>query len=169
MKATLAVLALINNISAVKVQSSPDVYGPNGENYTNLSADQELSQIGIDIHSSKNDKSPTCSAGNWATVHWVGRLMDGRVVTDSKAELGGLPKTFNVGNAEVFKCWDLALQSLHAGDKVTLTCPSQLAYGTAYTWPPVGGEPIPAGSDMYFDLEIEECNVQPKTQEHPQP
>jgi len=87
--------------------------------------------------------------------------MDGRVITDSRAEPSGLPKTFNVGNAEVFKCWDLAIQSLRAGDKVTLTCPANLAYGTAYTIPPIGGEPVPKGSDMYFDLDVEDCNVQP--------
>lgn len=148
MKATLAVLALINNSAAVKVTSAPDVYGLNGQNYTNNNADQELAKIGIDITKTKNDKSSACSAGNWAKVHWVGRLKDGRVVTDSKAELGGLPKTFNVGSAEVFKCWDLAIQSLHAGDSVTLSCPANLAYGQAYTWAPVGGEPIPLGSDM---------------------
>jgi hypothetical protein len=36
--------------------------------------------------------------------------MDGRVITDSRSEAGGVPKTFNVGNSEVFKCWDLAIQ-----------------------------------------------------------
>ena len=95
--------------------------------------------------------------------------MDGRVVTDSRAEAGGLPKTFNVGNAEVFKCWDQAIQVLHSGDKVTLNCPAEFAYGTAYTWAPIGGEPIPKGSDMIFDLEIEECNIHPKFEDHPQP
>lgn len=95
--------------------------------------------------------------------------MDGRVVTDSRAELGGLPKTFNVGSAEVVKCWDLAIQQLRSGDKVTLRCPASLAYGTAYTQAPVGGEPIPLGSDMYFDLEIEECNIHPTHEDHPQP
>jgi FKBP-type peptidyl-prolyl cis-trans isomerase len=99
MKHSLALFALVSNIKAVRISTSPDVYGPNGNNYTNDSADQELAQIGIDIHSSKDESSPTCSAGNWATVHWQGRLMDGRVVTDSRAELGGQPKTFNVGNS----------------------------------------------------------------------
>lgn len=99
MKPSFAVLCLISNISAVKVSSSPDVYGPNGQNYTNESADYELAQIGIDIHTQKNPDSPTCSTGNWVTVQWQGRLMDGRVITDSKAELGGQPKTFNLGNS----------------------------------------------------------------------
>lgn len=95
--------------------------------------------------------------------------MDGRVITDSRAELGGLPKTFNVGNAEVFKCWDLAIQNLRRGDVVTLTCPYNLAYGTAYTEPPVGGEPVPKRSNMYFDLEVLDCNTTPHYLDHPQP
>lgn len=44
-----------------------------------------------------------------------------------------------------------------------------MAYGTAFVQAPVGGEPVPKGSDMYFDLEILECNVQPTHFEHPQP
>ena len=49
MKASLATLALINSASAIKVLTAPDVYGPNGSNYTNNNADQELAKIGIDI------------------------------------------------------------------------------------------------------------------------
>jgi hypothetical protein len=37
-------------------------------------------------------------------------LMDNRLVSDSHAEGQGLPKVFNLGRGEVFKCWDLALQ-----------------------------------------------------------
>lgn len=48
MKASLATLALINQASAVRVNSVPDVYGPNGNGYTNTNADQEVSSIGID-------------------------------------------------------------------------------------------------------------------------
>jgi len=39
MKASLATMALVSNVAAVNVKSTPDVYGPNGNNYTNLSAD----------------------------------------------------------------------------------------------------------------------------------
>jgi len=74
--------------------------------------------------------------------------MDGRVVTDSRAEPGGLPKTFALGAHEVFSCWDLAIPKLKQGAKARLTCPSYYAWGTAYTWAPIGGEPIPLGSDV---------------------
>jgi len=41
MKATissLAVLALISNVSALRLSQEPDVYGPNGKNYQNENA-----------------------------------------------------------------------------------------------------------------------------------
>jgi hypothetical protein len=59
MKVTLAIMALINQSSALRTSASflPDVYGRNGKNYKNESGDQDLAKIGIDIHKSKNDKS----------------------------------------------------------------------------------------------------------------
>lgn len=102
-------------------------------------------------------------------MHWQGKLQDGRVVTDSKAELGGLPRTFTVGRSEVFKCWDLAILQLKSGDHATLSCPSNLAYGTANIQAPVGGEPIPKGSDIVFDFEVVDCNIKPQNVEHTQP
>lgn len=80
-----------------------------------------------------------------------------------------MPKTFTVGKSEVFRCWDTAIQVLHPGDKATLHCPASLAYGKAFVWPPVGGEPIPENSDVNFDIEVEDCNIVPTVAEHPQP
>ena len=87
--------------------------------------------------------------------------MDNRMVTDSKSEGAGFPKTFSVGNSEVFKCWDLAVPQLKQGAKARITCPAHYAYGNAYTQAPLGGEPIPLDSDMYFDVEVVECNRTP--------
>jgi hypothetical protein len=139
------------------------VFGPNGKNYSNNNADFNLSRIGIDITKEGKDQTHEgkCHPGQWTTVHWVGRLMDGRVVTDSRAEPGGVPKTFALGASEVFKCWDLAIPQLHNGDHATISCPAAFAYGNAWTQAPLGGEPIPLGSDMVFDIEIEDCNHAP--------
>jgi len=157
-----AVAALINSASAIKQKSQdgPDVYGPNGSGYSNTRADYDFSRIGIDI--TKAGSGPKCKPGDWATVHWVGTLKDGRIITDSRAEPGSQPKTFAVGAREVFNCWDLAVQELHQGDTAHLSCPSYYAYGTAFAWAPIGGEPIPLGSDVDFDLEVVECNRVPE-------
>lgn len=156
-----AVAALISSTSAISQKSSiaPDVYGPNGDNYKHDTPDYDLSRIGIDIR--EKGKGPKCRVGDWVTVHWVGSLKDGRVVTDSRAEPGGRPKQFALGARDVFHCWDLAIPQLSQGDKAHLDCPSYYAYGGAFTWAPVGGEPIPLHSDMDFDIEIVECNRVP--------
>lgn len=145
-------LLLASSTQAISLSSGPDVYGPNGDNYTNESADYDLSRIGVSVTTQGN--GPKCTRGDWAIVHWKGSLNDGRVVTDSHSEGLGYPKTFAVGNAEVFKCWDLVLPQLHQGDKATVSCPSYYAWGGAYTLSPLGGEPIPLHSDITFDLEV---------------
>jgi FKBP-type peptidyl-prolyl cis-trans isomerase len=50
----------------------------------------------------------------------------------------------------MFRCWDIAIQNLKAGSKAKVTCPPELAYGLSDQDSPLGGEPIPAGSDIEF-------------------
>jgi hypothetical protein len=161
MKVTLATLALISNAQAMKQRSTggPDVFGPNGVGYTNTDASADVANIGIDI--SNAGTGDNCKVGDWTTVHWVGSLPDGRVVTDSRAEPGGLPKTFALGASEVFRCWDLAIPQLKKGAKATLHCPSYYSWGGAYTQAPLGGAPIPLNTDVNFDIEIVDCNRTP--------
>jgi len=112
---SIAVAALISESSAINQKSAqgPDVYGPNGANYSNVDATYDLSRIGINI--SEMGSGDNCKPGDWTTVHWTGTLPDGRVVTDSRAEPGGLPKTFALGDHEVFACWDFAIPKLKQG------------------------------------------------------
>lgn len=88
-------------------------------------------------------------------------MKDGRLVTDSSMEGDNRPKTFALGNSDVFKCWELALPNLRKGAKARVSCPGDLTYGGAHTWAPVGGEPIPLHSDIDFDLEVVDCNRTP--------
>merc|ERR1712032_1477530 len=159
-----AIAALMNSAAAIKSKVDPDVYGPNGENYKHDTASYDLSRIGIDI--TEPGTGPKCKPGDWVTVHWVGTLKDGRVITDSHQEPGGGPKTFSLGAREVFHCWDLALTQLHQGAKAHLDCPSYFVYGGAFTWAPIGGEPIPLHSDVDFDIEVVECNRVPEFTEY---
>lgn len=157
MKVNTAIAALLGVAHA----GGPDVYGPNGEGYSNTAASYDLSRIGISV-TEKGTEDKKCAPGDWATVHWAGYLKDGREITNSRAEPGGLPKTFSLGAHEVFSCWDLALTQLHKGDKARLDCPSYFAYGGAFTQSPLGGEPIPLHSDVEFDIEVVDCNRVPE-------
>lgn len=100
--------------------------------------------------------------GDWTTVHWVGSLTDGRMITSSRDEEGGLPRTFALGAAEAFKCWDVAIPQLKQGDKAKVSCPADYVYGSAFTPAPLGGEPVPLNSDVNFELEVVECNRTPE-------
>jgi FKBP-type peptidyl-prolyl cis-trans isomerase len=153
---------LIGSAAAIKQRTEvePDVYGPNGDNYTNVDANYDTSRIGIDIK--EKGTGPKCKEGDWTTVHWTGYLKDGREITNSWEENDGRPKVFNLGAREVFYCWDLAIPKLHQGDKVHLDCPSYYVYGGAFTWAPVGGEAIPLHSDVDFELEVVECSHMPE-------
>lgn len=148
---------------AIKIREEPhpfaDVYGPNGKDYSNESANYDMSLIGIDINT--HGTGPKCSAGTWATIHWSGSLKDGRVITDSRTEPGGLPKTFSVGSNNVYKCWDLAIPQLHQGDKAHVSCPGSLVYGTSKVVAPLGDDAVPKDADVDFELEIVECNIAP--------
>lgn len=161
MKYSLAAMALVSTSQAMKQRTvgAPDVYGPNGDGYSNTDAAYDLSRIGISV--TQAGQGANCKVGDWTTVHWTGTLPDGRVITDSRAEPGGLPKTFALGAHEVFNCWDLAIPKLQQGSKARLSCPSYFAYGGAFTWAPIGGEPIPLHSDVNFDIEVVECNRTP--------
>lgn len=160
MKYSLAVAALVSTNQAIRTSAGPDVYGPNGNGYSNTDASYDLSRIGINV--TQDGKGDQCKVGDWTTIHWTATLHDGRVVSDSRAEPGGLPKTFALGAHEVFSCWDLAIPKLKEGSKARLSCPSYYAWGGAYTWAPIGGEPIPLHSDVYFDVEVVECNRTPE-------
>lgn len=165
---TGAVAALLSSTQAIKVSNkiAPDVFGPEGENYRNNSPDYEMSRIGVDIHTKGDGKN--CKVGDWAKIHYVGSLIDGRVVTDTHQEHDGLPVTYSVGKAEVLRCLDLGIEQLQKGTKATLHCPSFFAWGDAFTWPPVGGDPIPLNSDVNFEVEVLDCNRTPEfTEFHP--
>ena len=146
---------------AVQIKSSaaPDVYGPNGQNYYSIDAAKDMSNIGIDI--TTKGTGPVCAPGFWSTVHWVGTLTDGRVVTNSREEHWGYPKQFTIGEHQVFKCWELAIVKLKEGDKAKISCPAHYVWGGAHITSPFSGEPIPLNSDVTFDLEVLKCGEKP--------
>ena len=47
------------------------------------------------------------------------------------------------------ECWDDALKQMKKGDKGTVDCPAQLAYGAAGA-----GSAIPPNTDIIFDIEV---------------
>ena len=152
------ILFLGSAVTAVQIK--PDVFGPEGENYINNSPEYDLDTIGIDIQNPV-EGSKKCEAGKWATIHYLGMLDDGTVVTDSRNEPGALPKTFSVGGSAVFKCWDLAVGQLSKGNKARVSCPGNLVWGGFEAVSPITGMAIPKNSKVTFKIDVLDCNVDP--------
>jgi len=63
--------------------------------------------------------------GAKVTVHYTGRLADGRIFDTSASK----PIKFRAGKGEVIKGWDEMLLLMRVGDVVTAIIPAKLGYG----------------------------------------
>jgi FKBP-type peptidyl-prolyl cis-trans isomerase FkpA len=100
---------------------------------------------GMVIRTTKPGTGPNPTAADQVKVHYHGTLTDGTVFDSSIKR--NEPATFPLGG--VIKCWTEGLQHMKVGEKATLTCPSDLAYGD-------NGRPptIPGGATLIFDVEL---------------
>ena len=90
-----------------------------------------------------------CKTGEKISCNYTGKLLNGHVFDTS---IGRAPFEFNLGVGQVIKCWDKGLAMMTEGEKATLTCPYDMAYGVAGR-PPV----IPAKATLIFDVELIKC------------
>lgn len=88
----------------------------------------------------------TPDKGTVVTVHYTGKLLDGKKF-DSSVDRGQ-PIQFPVGKGQVIKGWDEALMGMKKGEKRILIIPPDLGYG------PSGRGPIPPNAYMVFDVEM---------------
>jgi FKBP-type peptidyl-prolyl cis-trans isomerase len=92
-------------------------------------------------------------AGKVITVHYTGKLMDGKVFDSSLNR--GEPFTFSLGAGQVIQGWEQGFAGMKVGGKRTITIPSTLGYGGQDIKNPATGEMIiPANSTLIFDVEL---------------
>ena len=98
-------------------------------------------------HIKDGDKKTFPSKGDEVYVHYKGTLLDGTKFDSSYDRNEPLPFTLGVG--QVIKCWDECVERLSKGEKITVTCPSSLAYGKHGA-----GGVIPPDADLIFEMEL---------------
>jgi len=86
--------------------------------------------------------------GQTAVVHYVGTLTNGQKFDSSRDK--GRPFRFQVGAGRVIRGWDEGVAQMSVGQRATLTCTPDFAYGDR----DVGNGLIPAGSTLVFDVEL---------------
>ena len=101
----------------------------------------------IKIESLKTGAGRSPKKGEAVTVHYTGWFTDGKKF-DSSVD-GNEPFTFVLGEHQVIAGWDQGVATMKIGDKVKLTLPPGLAYGSA-------GYPgaIPPNSTLIFEVEL---------------
>ena len=108
----------------------------------------------VDVKSfSQKGAGASCKDSDTVTAHYTGKLTNGQVFDSSVQGLAPEPFKFVLGQGEVIKCWDQGFFGMQPGEKATITCPSDMAYGDE------AQEKIPAGSTLLFDVEVLNCET----------
>lgn len=105
-------------------------------------------------------KGENAKEGQTAKVHYVGRLMNGKVFDTSVESVAKAnnkytpgrtydPLSLTVGMHQVIPGWEEGVALMNKGSKMTLYIPSTLAYGDRQT-----GQDIAPNSILIFDMEL---------------
>ncbi len=105
-----------------------------------------MEKQGVKIEVLKDGTGVTARSGNTVSVNYVGTLTDGTKF-DSSVDRGQ-PFSFTVGIGQVIRGWDIGVEGMKVGEKVRLTIPPELAYGSQS----VG--PIPPNSTLIFEIDL---------------
>jgi len=104
--------------------------------------------MGVEITTqAPGDGATFPQTGQTVTVHYTGTLTDGTEFDSSRGR--GQPFSFVIGRGRVIKGWDEGVAQMSVGQRATLTCSADYAYGDR-------GYPglIPPGSTLVFDVEL---------------
>jgi FKBP-type peptidyl-prolyl cis-trans isomerase FkpA len=95
--------------------------------------------------------------GDSISINYRGTLPDGKEFTSNQ----GIPKELKLTNT-ILKCWNEGLQKMRVGGKALLSCPPALAYGEN------GGELVPPGVAVAFEIELLDVKKEPQGSNHQQ-
>jgi FKBP-type peptidyl-prolyl cis-trans isomerase len=107
-----------------------------------------LSQnIVFTTHEISLGSGPEAQVGKRLQVHYVGRLLDGRVFDASRDR--GAPFGFVLGAGRVIEGWEKGVVGMKVGGKRRLLIPAHMAYGNRGA-----GKAVPPGAALEFEIEL---------------
>lgn len=109
---------------------------------------------GVEITFYQRGEGPRAADGNKLDMHYVGRLEDGTVFGSSYKR--NQPLSFELGNEEVIKGWEIAARYMKKGDSALLVIPPELAYGD------IQRGQIPANATLHFTVKLENLRITPQ-------
>lgn len=92
-------------------------------------------------------KGKKAEKGKKLTVHYIGKLEDGKVFDNTYEK--GRPFSFVLGKGKVIKGWEIGIEGMREGGKRRLIIPPHLGYGESG----VRGL-IPPNSTIIFEIEL---------------
>ncbi len=154
MKKTLIFIAVTAAMCASKGEAETNLL-VNPESVAFMQKDSAIQKGDTTIYQSglkilwlvkKDSIKPT--KGDKVSVHYVGRLENGKEFDNSRNR--NAPITFPLGQGQVIQGWDEGISKLGIGDKAIFFIPANLAYGDRV----VGNGLIPANSNLIFEVEL---------------
>src|SRR4051812_4411670 len=106
-----------------------------------------MASTGLQIEKITSGTGQEAKTGDRVQVHYTGWLTNGKKF-DSSVDRGQ-PFEFVLGRGQVIKGWDEGVATMRVGDKVKLTIPPELGYGTRGA-----GNVIPPGATLIFEVEL---------------
>ncbi|MCW5557233.1 MAG: FKBP-type peptidyl-prolyl cis-trans isomerase [Verrucomicrobiae bacterium] len=106
-----------------------------------------MSTNALKIEKLASGSGAAAQPGRNVTVHYTGTFEDGRKF-DSSVDRDE-PFTFLLGAGQVIAGWDQGIATLVVGDKVRMTIPPELAYGS-HGYPGA----IPPNATLIFEVEL---------------
>jgi FKBP-type peptidyl-prolyl cis-trans isomerase len=138
--------------------------GPKGDSLTldkfiisqNIKAERTPEGVFFTAHTEGSGQQPL--QGDFVKIRYVGKLLDGKIFDESPKNA---PFAFKIGSKQVIEGWEIAIQKLKVGSKVTLYVPAKYAYGSMAL-----GDVIAPNSPLMYDIELLEILTPKQYQDH---
>ncbi len=95
----------------------------------------------------KQGSGVEATSGKKVTVHYTGKLTDGKVFDSS--EQRQVPFPFTLGSGQVIPGWEKGVEGMKIGERRRLTIPAKMGYGDRGV-----GNVIPPNATLVFEVEL---------------